>query len=305
MKLNIAFTVFLLFTICSCNNYFLPWKNIQGCDSSVALREYALLEMKEVDESSGLIRSRKYDNVFWTHNDSFGKPELYPFYGNGKYAGPCSSGDCAGVRIRGAENKDWEDITADNNGNLIIADSGNNWNRRKDLAVYIVKEPAPNQRITNERASRIPFFYPEQLKKKSGKRNFDSEAIFWARGKLYLLTKHRSDEFTCLYRFDSLDPKRANPLKLISCFDIGGMVTGADAAPDGRSIAVLTYESVWLFTVSGDSDDYLAGKKYRMLITAQQCEGICFFGDSLILTNEQRKMFKIPLEVLKKNEIRQ
>ncbi|MFN4257285.1 MAG: hypothetical protein ACK4Q5_19975, partial [Saprospiraceae bacterium] len=36
------------------------------------------------------------------------------------------------------QNRDWEDLAADPQGNLYIGDFGNNLNRRKDLRIYIV-----------------------------------------------------------------------------------------------------------------------------------------------------------------------
>ncbi len=75
-------------------------------------------------------------------------------------------------------------------------------------------------------------------------KNFDAEAIFWAKGKIYILTKHRSDNFTKLYRLDYMDPLKKNPLTLIGSFDIKGQITSADASSDGNRLVVLTYNGV-------------------------------------------------------------
>ena len=117
-----------------------------------------------------------------------------------------------------------------------------------------------------------------------------------------LLTKHRSDTRSNLYRFDSVDPHRDNPLTLIDSFAAGGMVTAADASDDGSLLAILTYHHIWLIelpSAGGDDNNLLQGRKYRLPIQAGQCEGICFNGDQLLISNEQREIFSVSLQEIK------
>ena len=59
---------------------------------------------KKIEETSGLEYFRGH---FITHNDSGGKPKLYSF---------TSEGDLLkSYKIKGALNRDWEELTADNN----------------------------------------------------------------------------------------------------------------------------------------------------------------------------------------------
>jgi hypothetical protein len=46
------------------------------------------------------------------------------------------------VTLKGATNVDWEAITGDAAGNMVVGDVGNNVSRRKELAFYLIKEPA-------------------------------------------------------------------------------------------------------------------------------------------------------------------
>ncbi len=81
---------------------------------------------KKIDETSGL---EYFKGHFITHNDSGGKPKLYSF---------TSEGDILkSYKIKGANNKDWEELTADNNF-IYICDIGNNYATRKDLKIYKV-----------------------------------------------------------------------------------------------------------------------------------------------------------------------
>lgn len=264
----------------------------------VVLDPYARLDFKSIDECSGLIKSRKWKNVFWTHNDSGDSARIFAITRQGKIIKPGGKQRYRGIKIGNAENIDWEDIATDNQGNLYIGDVGNNLNNRRDLAVYIVKEPDPSKTSSIKAGLKILFYYPEQKTTFPEKMNFDAEALFFAGKKLYLLTKHRSDRYTKLYRFDSMDPSKKNPLTLIGRFDAQGYVTAADASPDGKRLAVLTYSAVWLLETDNYTDDYFHGKISWLPIHAGQCEGISFDEEKLIISNEGGKLFEVPIKNL-------
>ena len=262
----------------------------------VDIAPYAKFNFDQINESSGLVKSRLWKNVYWTHNDSGDGPRIFPVTCDGKIIMPKWSKDWyAGVEIPDAVHVDWEDIAADNDGNLYIGAFGNNDNIRRDLAVYVIKDPYPQETVRTGVFKKINFHYPEQTEFPPENNNFDAEALFWARGKLYLLTKHRADKNTCLYRFDSTEAFKDNPLTKLAEFAIGGQVSGADCTADGTKLAVLTYKSVWLFETSGDSDDYFHGKISFLPITMKQCEAVCIDNDTLIITNEDRNLYQIPI----------
>jgi len=259
------------------------------------LKPYKKIKYPGLKEPSGLVKSRKYRGVYWVHNDSGNPARIYSITSKGKIISPGKRKKYMGVNIIGSANIDWEDITTDNNGNLIIADSGNNLNNRKNLCLYIIKEPNPFKSQTVKIIKKIPFYYPEQAN--SSLKNFDAEAIFHAQGKIYILTKHRSDRNTSLYRFDYLNPKKKNTLTLISRLTINGQVTGADASYRGDRLAVLTYNAVWLFCAE-KSNGFFKGKIFWLPILAGQCEGICFSGKNLMIINENRELFRVKIKIL-------
>ncbi|MBL7149566.1 MAG: hypothetical protein ISS80_05785 [Candidatus Cloacimonetes bacterium] len=265
---------------------------------TLTLVPYATFDFAEIDESSAIVKSRVWENVYWTLNDSGRKNRIFPFNRNGElYRAEWYKEKDGGVNIGDAVNIDWEGIATDNDGNLYIGACGNNLNARRDLAIYILKDPQPYSTGTTRYFHKINFYYPEQTEFPAVPNNYDCEAIFWANGKLYLLTKHRADTQTHLYRFDSMDPLKENPVKLLSTFDIGGMVTSADATIDGKKLAVLTYNSIWLF--ESETDDYFHGKISWLPIKAKQCEAVCFDdNETLIITNEQMELFEIKLDML-------
>jgi len=264
---------------------------------TIVLEPYATFDYEEIDESSAIIKSRVWENVYWTLNDSGDEARIFPFSKDGKVLRAEWYKEEAGVYIPNAVNVDWEDMATDNNGNLIIGACGNNGNARRDLAIYILKDPYPLFTGKTRIFQTIPFYYPEQTEFPANPNNFDCEAVFCAFDKIYLLTKNRADTNTTLYRFDSLDPLKENPVTKLGTFDVGGMVNSADATADGTKLAVLTYTSIWLF--ESENDDYFHGKISWLPISAKQCEAICFENDeTLLITNEQMELFEIPLEDL-------
>jgi len=252
-----------------------------------------------INESSAIVKSQRFENTYWTLNDSGDSPRIFALREDGTLISPEGSKGYNGISIVNAQNSDWEDMALDNAGHLYIADSGNNINERRDLVIYQIPEPDPTKQSSSQPAIAFPFHYPDQKSFPPEQMNFDGEALFWSAGHLYLLTKHRSDTHTKLYRFDTLEPDRDLPLTLLGEYEMGDMVTAADTSPDGRQLAVLTRSSVWLFEVLQPGDFFFKGKAYKLQISAGQCEGICIDGNLVRITNEQRDIFLIPLNTIR------
>ncbi len=268
--------------------------------SPVDLKVCGNLKFAPIVESSGIVRSRLWPEVLWTHNDSGDSARIFPVKKDGSIISPSwSDQPYEGVILLDAVNVDWEDIAIDKYNNLIIGAFGNNGNARRDLAIYILPEPNPYERYNTRILFKIPFVYPDQKEFPAKKRNFDAEALFYAKDKLYILSKNRADDYTKLYRFDSTKADAVNVLTLISSFNIRSQVTAADANSDGTKIAVLTYRAVWLFESHDSSDDYFNGNiSWLPIKNGKICEGICFYDDSLIISNEQRSLFEVKTENL-------
>jgi len=274
--------------------------------SSYSKDAFSRIEAGDLDESSGLARSKVHDGVFWSHNDSGGAPEIFAldFTGN----------DLGRVSVSGATSRDWEDITTDHVGNLWILDGGNNKNKRRDLTVIRVPEPTSlNGAVMADRLVR--YHFPEQTAFPPPDKNFDSEALFWDRGRLMLLTKHRADTRTVLYAFPEGFEKAVDrplgspsdlvsvPLERVSEFDVGGdkenfggKVTAADISQDGKHLAVLTYHAVFVFERPASGLNWLSGSPLQIHLVqllTQQCEAIAWDHGGLILTNEGRSVMRI------------
>ena len=300
-KSFLVFIILLLLQGCSApSTYSLKVKQVKKPFRFPSfLRSIGRLDFASIDESSGLIRSRNYPGVFWTHNDSGDSARIFPISRKGSLIRPDGNADYQGVFVLGAKNTDWEDIAADQHGNLILGDFGNNFNNRRDLSLYIIPEPNPKRDNAARILKHISFKYPDQRGFPPKQKNFDAEALFAAHGKIYLLTKHRSDTFTKLYRMDHYDRPGAPTLNLVDVFDIGGYVTAADVSPDWQRLVVLTYNAIWLFNQSDGSDRYFDGSISWLPIRAGQCEAVCFSDENtLLITNEERDVFEVKLDDL-------
>ena len=260
---------------------------------------YAMIEPEAISESSGLAMSCNFPGVMWTLNDSGDSARIFAITMDGEAVRPENdTGRYKGINVLDARNVDWEDIAADDDGNLIIGACGNHKIPRRDLALYVIKEPDPRLTKATSVIKTIRFRYPDQTEFTRAVNNFDCEAVFVWGGKYYLLTKHRTNTRTRLYRFDDIDEEQENVLTLVGDYDIGGMVTAADVSTDGKRLAVLTYNAVWVFAINGSDDNFLKGKASRCAIAMGQCEAICFDGNDLIVSSEQRGLYRIKPEWL-------
>lgn len=254
-----------------------------------------------VNESSGLARSAT-PGVFWTINDSGDQARIFAIDSKGKLLTSEQ-----GIAIEGARNIDWEDITTDFNGNLLIGDVGNNNNRRKDLMIYQVPEPAQFTSAIMPVAEAWPVHYPEQYEFPPVLNNYDCEALFVASGQVYALTKHRADFLATLYRLDALTEETSNGMQIICRANLRGAVTAAASWNNGERVAVLTYGGVWVFSPpEADGARLFNGDiLWLPLRGTGQCEAVAFIDrETLIITNEQRDVYHVPVGSMSPAQLR-
>lgn len=273
---------------------------------SLILKPIAKLGPGAGKEISGIVKSRTQEGIYWTLNDSGDEPRIYPIRIDGSVVPSARYPDVPGTLVAGALNSDWEDVAVDASHRLIIADFGNNSNARRDLTLYLCEEPeATDGRISLTRT--ILFRYPDQesIPAKRDNRNFDAEGIFTVGDDIYILTKHRSDTKTKLYRVDDREFGVVNVVTYLGEYELSGQATGADASADGLKLAILTYDSVWLFERTHLQQPFFAGRvskrDYHMEDGRSDSESICFEdANTLLIADESRGMlYRLPLAELK------
>jgi len=212
---------------------------------------------KSLDEASGIVRSQRHSDVYWLVNDG-GKPRLHAIDSTGKNLGR--------VKISDAKNVDWEDIASfslDGKPYLLVADIGDNKNRRRDVTVYVVEEPISGQDDV-EIAWSFDYSYPKgPLDAESLTVDIDNERILVLSKReipavLYELplrpaTKKRQMAKR-LGAVGSLPQPSRQDLEFAPATDIWyWQPVAMDISADGRAAVILTYRGVYYYKRSADS----------------------------------------------------
>ncbi len=237
-----------------------------------------------LEENSGLVTLK--DSTVWVIEDNGNKDEIYKVDFKGNIV--------KSFEVKNAKNEDWEDLTKDQNGNVYIADIGNNNNGRKDLVVYKIPNPEtePGDKID---AEKIEFHYPQQKEFPPAKseRFYDAEALLHYGDNLYIVTKNRSDPFTGqAYVYRIPDTKGSYEAKLVGTLDICEdwstcQITGMDISPDGKKIVLLSYGKLFILTNFSWEDFSNVTIKEVDLGIRNQLESVCFLDANTLLLSDE------------------
>ena len=225
-----------------------------------------------LNETSGLLY---FNHKLITHNDSGGENALFEI-------DTITTSILRTVYIQNAINVDWEDLAQDEN-HIYIGDFGNNTGSRTDLKIYIVSkndfETTTNDSIS---ATILAFGYENQTSftSQTQNTNFDAEAFIATEDSLYIFTKNWVNQETNVYSL----PKDTGvyQAKLISSFNVEGMVTGADFNVSEHKIMLCGYTKLansFLFEMKDFTFPFcFNGSNNRIAISPKgsvQIEGIC------------------------------
>jgi len=242
------------------------------------------------------VASRSTPGLFWTHNDSGDGPFIYGFD---------SRGDRKGVwRVADAFARDWEDIAAGpgperHQNYLYIGDIGDNRERRLEIVVYRVPEPAiiaadasstkSKPRLT-ESAEAIRLRYPD------GKHDAETLMVHPVTGSLFIVTKVALAnsgiyEATVPLRTDvTITLTRVGELNVPSL--LGGIITGGAISPNGRRVALCDYMQGYEMTLPDNGESFRSIWKQPLKTIAlgdrKQGESITYRldGKALLVTSE-------------------
>jgi hypothetical protein len=237
-----------------------------------------------LSDLSGLASSHAHADTLWALDDGGSPPNLFALGTRG--------GVQATFRVAGIVNTDWEDLAAfdlDHHHYLLIADTGDNGGLRRTVQLHVVEEPQVLADGTLKPAWSIVFRWPD------GPRDCEAVAVDAARGEVLLISKrHRPPELFVvplrpggrglqvarrvgfLAGVPGMGSAESHTARLL------GQVTAADLSPDGRTLAVLTYQSVLLYRrAAGQSwPAALAGRPHIHSLTwLPQAEGLAWAGD--------------------------
>jgi len=261
----------------------------------------------DLRESSGLAAASYSDTVFFTHNDSGGRPELFAVDDRGR--------TLARLRVPGAANHDWEDLARSREGAsgvLWIGDIGDNRAQRLSVAVYRIPEPrlggGRGQRLDTATARKYTLVYP------AGGR--DAETLLASpEGRLYLVTKGATG--SAVYAAPrELREGAPNRLARIAEVHFHRLPTGATGlrnqvgrllatggaiSPDGRRLVLRTYTDAYEWDLpNGNVAAGLARPPRHIPLPAtEQGEAITYTrtGDALLTSSEGKDapVHRLPL----------
>lgn len=255
----------------------------------------ARLAVPALRECSGLVASRTQPGVFWAHNDSGSKAEIYAVSATGEHL--------ATVVIPRALNRDWEDIAADDRGFLYIGDIGDNRGTKPLHTIYQIREPDLSQRPLVGEAGverRYVFTY-------DGDTRYDAESLFFHQGRIHLITKTLISR-PAVFRLEEAEGQfvrlmearsRGSDLAMnaVHVCDLPvRMATGAGMSPDGGRLAISSYGQSWVFTLPPDGDLMMLHRVRPLRISypgGHQMEAITFDGEDLLLAAESRRMWRV------------
>jgi hypothetical protein len=217
-------------------------------------RLVAVLRDARLNEISGMVTSRLHAGVLWVHNDSDGPAELFAIDVEGKVL--------ATVLLDGAENRDWEDITAferDGISYLMIADTGDNGGLRSSLELAVVKEP---ESLVDQT---LPLAWTQRFRWPDGPRDTEAVGVDPHDDHVYLISKKRvpaelwrlalgaenaarTDVAERVGALTGIAQPSAEDLKRNPVFGrYRSQITGMDISRDGLRMAVLNYRTAYVY----------------------------------------------------------
>ena len=258
------------------------------------------LEDEELTESSGLDRSWRNPGVFWTLNDSGGRPVLYALDETGRKR--------ARLQISSAVNLDWEDLACgpDEQGRpcLYVGDIGDNLRVRPAIQIYQILEPElpPGYSEIDAEAESVRIWnaaYPGE------RRNAETLVVHPRTGQMHVLTKDEnggSELFALPPKWPGTTCQTLHSVGrvIFPAIEQAGkrpqdnaMATAGAISADGDRLVVSTYSGLyeWTLPPTGLTAEALAKVPSRILVPlTRQMEAVCYGGDgrTLFFTSEHR-----------------
>ena len=234
------------------------------------------LDPNRVREASGIVKSRRYPGIFWTHGDSLNPAVLYAFRLDGELV--------AEVAVPEAPNTDWEDIAIDDSGHLYIGDLGNNFGLFAWRFVYVIDEPDPfaDPPTPAKVTRRYRYGFDED--------RFDAESLYVIGKQMFIIDKSRSSAST-LFELLEESPGTLKPTAMLKL--PLALATGADVSPDGKLLVVCTTRQARVFRIDAQLRPSVTPSLGSATYPRGQIEACCFDGNDLVLLDENGSIYKV------------
>jgi hypothetical protein len=218
-----------------------------GCSSSVKedpnffefnkATKLAELDNEKLGEVSGLASSLKNQNYLWTHNDSGNEPEVYLIDDSLTIKLTC--------RLKGIENRDWEDIAVGpgpdiNTSYVYVGDIGDNVGRYNYKMIYRFEEPNLESIDTNfievQNFDTIVFSLPDERK--------DTETLMVDPKTKDIFVISKREKPVIVYRIMNPEKSDTTQAAKVAWFNREYIVAGA-ISPDGNELLLKNMDNVY------------------------------------------------------------
>jgi hypothetical protein len=235
---------------------------------------------RTIPESSGIVKSRRYPEIFWVHNDSGNPPLLFAIRRDGRVVRQ--------FRLE-VPSIDWEDIAIDDAGYLYLGDIGNNTRALPVRTVYRIGEPDPAVPAARPLAASAAAFYSFP----KGAR-FDAEGLVYDRGRALVVAKYsdgrQADVFSVSFEPRSSLLRPVRPQLLGRLVGFVEPATGASLSVDRKLLAVCA-EAVTRVYHWGEAPPWRLCAEVRY--PARPIEGVAWDGGDLILVAEGQGVYRL------------
>jgi hypothetical protein len=214
-------------------------------------------------EASGIADSKTVPGHLWVQEDSGNPAQLYLLAHTGAVSKK--------IPIKGAENRDWEDMVLSGD-QVYIADIGDNNQTAKEYLIYHFKEPsATTDTIRN--VSAIRFQYPDG--------SHDAEAFLVDPKTKDILIFTKTDTNSRLYKLTYPYATSLNTAKLVGNLPHPYVVSAA-LSPNGKEVLLKTYGALYRYEQKADEplEEFLLKDYTTLPYTIEpQGESVAFAAD--------------------------
>ena len=236
-----------------------------------------------IDEASGIADSRMNPGCIWVEQDSGSPPELSLIDKKGNFVKK--------IYIKGAENRDWEDMTIAAGPEkdipyIYVGEIGDNGRRHAQSSFYRFPEPVFAM-DTIVKWDRISFVYPD------GPRDAEAFLVENNTKDIYIITK--TEDQSRIYKLPyPQNIKDSNTAVFVGELSFKGAVSAA-ISEDGTEIIIKTYKNLYYWKKPNEESISAALARDPVKLgykKERQGEAICFAKDgSCFYTLSEKPMF--------------
>ena len=263
------------------------------------------IETPDITESSGLSASECQD-VLWTHNDAGNAPLVFAMDTTGKHLGTW--------KVEGANSVDWESIATHRDASgkcfLLIADFGDNDERRESVEIYRIAEPSISPESASSNAANPLTTASAEVMRytySDGSQNAETILVHPKSGDVYIVTKEKAGpagvhRIAQQYgRSEILRTQRIAEVSVPSTPE--GLLTGGSFSPDGTRLMLCDKKGGYEFVLppgSANVDDIWKQRPVFVNVgDRKQGEGVSYGRDGVSLYASSEKKHA-PLYVIKR-----